>query len=144
APAPTVTTPAPTVTTPAPAPPPILTAPAPAPTVTTPTTTTTPASSAAPTTTTTTAAVIPGYTNSTSNYGVGKTVAYVIAPFAAVAAAYFFTHHHQVEIDPYAGFVWPPSVSFSDMATHLRDQPIYGVKASAYVTDNVQVEGNFG
>jgi hypothetical protein len=68
----------------------------------------------------------------------------VIAPFAVVAAAYFFTHHHQVEIDPYAGFVWPPSVSFSDMATHLRDQPIYGVKASAYVTDNLQVEGNFG
>jgi len=67
----------------------------------------------------------------------------VIAPFAAVAATYFLGHHHQIEIDPNAGFVWPGHVDFADSTTHLRDAGIFGVKAYAFLTDKFQVEGNF-
>jgi len=66
----------------------------------------------------------------------------VIAPFAAVAATYFLGHH-QVEINPNVGFVWPGNVDFADSTTHLRDEGIYGVKAAAFLTDKFQVEGNF-
>jgi len=50
---------------------------------------------------------------------------------------------HQVEIDPYLGFVWPGHVTFADTTAHLRDEGIYGVRASAFLTDYFQVEGNF-
>jgi hypothetical protein len=73
------------------------------------------------------------------NYSVGRTVAYIIAPFAIVAGSYFLGHH-QLEIHPNAGFFWPGA---TDNA-HLRDEGIYGLKASAGVTNNIQVEGNFG
>ena len=58
----------------------------------------------------------------------------MIAPFAAVAATYFLGHH-QIEIHPNAGFVWP--------GEDIRNAGIYGVKAAAFLTDNFQVEGNF-
>jgi len=81
---------------------------------------------------------IPGYP-STANYSVGKTVAYVIAPFAVVAGTYFLGHHHQLEINPYGGFFWPGHAD----NLHLRDEGMYGVKALASLTDNIQMEGNF-
>ncbi len=85
---------------------------------------------------------IPGYNASNNNYGPGRTIAYVIAPFAAVAATYFLGHH-QIEINPNAGFVWPRHVDFADSTTHIRDEGIYGLKAAAFLTDKFQVEGNF-
>jgi len=66
-------------------------------------------------------------------------VAYVIAPFAVVAGTYFLGHHHQIEINPNGGFFWP---RHSDNL-HLRDEGMYGLKALASLTDNIQVEGNF-
>jgi hypothetical protein len=66
----------------------------------------------------------------------------VVAPFAAVAATYFLGHH-QVEVDPYLGYVWPGKVDFADTTTQLRNEGIFGVKSSAFLTDNFQVEGNF-
>jgi hypothetical protein len=66
----------------------------------------------------------------------------VITPFDAVAATYFLGHH-QIEIHPNAGFVWPGHVDFADTTAHMRDEGIYGVKAAAFLTDNFQVEGNF-
>jgi hypothetical protein len=71
---------------------------------------------------------------------VGRTVAYIIAPFAVVAGTYFIGHHHQIEIHPNAGFFWPRQTD----STHMRDEGIYGLKASAALTNNIQVEGNFG
>src|SRR5438874_1253983 len=152
---------APTPSAPAPAPAPTVSTPTATPTATpaptstpasTPTTTSAPASTAAPAATTsgstTTAspavvsASLPGYTTSQSGYGPGRTVAYVIAPFAVVAATYFIGHH-QIEIDPNAGFVWPKHVNFADTTAHMRDEGIYGLKAAAYLTDYFQVEGNF-
>ena len=85
-----------------------------------------------------TASSIPGY-NANANYPVGKTVAYVIAPFAAVAGTYFLTHHHQIEVNPYGGFFWPGKGG----NLHLRDEGMYGLKTLASLTDNIQVEGNF-
>jgi hypothetical protein len=82
---------------------------------------------------------IPGYA-STGGYGPGRTIAYVIAPFAVVAGTYFVGHRHQLEIHPNAGFFWPRR---TDNA-HLRDEGMYGLKASASLTDNIEVEGNFG
>ncbi|PYS32283.1 MAG: hypothetical protein DMG14_34925 [Acidobacteria bacterium] len=133
--------------TPTPAPTPAPTAPASTPTAPTQT----PAPTSAPTAGTTAAPAaptgtpgtsvtnIPGYTPSGS-YSTGRTVAYIIAPFAIVAGTYFLGHHHQIEIHPNAGFFWPRQVD----STHLRDEGIYGLKASASVTDNVRVEGSFG
>jgi hypothetical protein len=74
-------------------------------------------------------------------YNAGKTVAYVIIPFAAVAGTYYAFHHHQLEINPYGGFFWP---GHGDDHLHLRDEGMYGLKALASVTDNIQLEGNFG
>lgn len=81
------------------------------------------------------------YTASASGYGPGRTIAYAIAPFAVVAAAYLLGHH-QVEIHPYAGFVWPRHVNFADTTAHLRDEGVYGVKADVSLNETVQVEGN--
>lgn len=63
-----------------------------------------------------------------------------MGPFAAVAGTYFLTHHHQIEVNPYGGFVWPGKGG--DL--HLRDEGVYGLRALASLTDNIQVEGNFG
>jgi hypothetical protein len=63
----------------------------------------------------------------------------VIIPFAIVAGTYL-VGHHQIEIHPNAGFFWPGHTD----TTHLRDEGIYGLKASTAVNDYVQVEGNFG
>src|SRR5262249_22068566 len=98
-----------------------------------------PTSPAIPTTSVTGA--IPGYT-SQGNYGPGRTIAYVIAPFAVVAATYLLGHH-QVEIHPNAGFVWPGAVDFSDTTAHLRDEGIYGLKTGVFLNDHVEVEGSF-
>jgi hypothetical protein len=73
-------------------------------------------------------------------YNAGKTVAYVIIPFAAVAGTYYVFHHHQLEINPYGGFFWP---GHGDNV-HFRDEGRYGLKALASVTDSIQLEGNFG
>ena len=115
----------------------------PAPTTTTPTTTTSPTATTTTITTpggtrvTTTTTSIPGYTN--KSYSAGKTVGYIIAPFAAVAATYFLSGHHQIEISPNAGFFWPKD----NDVTHMRDEGYYSFKALAKATDNIQVEGNF-
>jgi len=61
-----------------------------------------------------------------------------------VAATYFIAGHHQVEIHPYAGFVWPRAVDFGDTMAHLRDEGVYGVKVGAFLNDNVEIEGNLG
>jgi hypothetical protein len=74
------------------------------------------------------------------SYSTGKTVAYVIIPFAAVAGTYYVFHHHQLEINPYGGYFWPGAGG----NIHLRDEGMYGLKALASVTDNIQIEGNFG
>ena len=66
-------------------------------------------------------------------------MAYVIAPFAVVAGTYFLGHHHQIEINPNGGFFWPGHAG----NLHLRDEGMYGLKALASLTDNIQVEGNF-
>ena len=149
APAPTpVITPAPAptptpVTTPAPAPTPAVTpTPAPAPVVapvTTPAVTTTAVTvvTAAPTTTAA-VACIPGYAPS-KDYGIGRTVAYIIAPFAIVGASYLIGQR-EVEIHPYGGFFWPGSTD----KTNFRDEGIFGVKASTSLSDYFAVEGNFG
>jgi len=70
-----------------------------------------------------TVSTIPGYT--AKSYSAGKTVAYVIVPFAVVAGTYFVGHHHQIEINPNAGFIWPGHAD----GTHLRDEGIYSLKA---------------
>jgi len=115
----------------------------PAATATSATTSTSAATSVAATTPTATSRAtvsnIPGYP-STTNYSAGKTVAYIIAPFAVVAGTYFLGHHHQLEINPGAGFFWPRHND--DM--HLRDEGLYSLKALASLTDHVQIEGNFG
>src|SRR5438876_6139890 len=159
-------TPPPTTTAPPPttaAPPPATTAPSPTATTPTPTTTTTTPTAAAPPATTTSAGTttstpsttagstavassssgVPGYTSPSGGYGPGRTIAYVIAPFAVVAATYFIGHHHQIEIHPNAGFVWPRHVDFADTTAHLRDEGMYGLKAAVPLNDHVQVEGNF-
>jgi hypothetical protein len=82
---------------------------------------------------------IPGY-NAGKSYSSGRTVAYVIAPFAAVAGTYFLAGHHQIEVNPYGGFFWPGKGG----NLHLRDEGVYGLRTLASVTDNFQVEGNFG
>jgi hypothetical protein len=74
------------------------------------------------------------------SYDEWKTWAYVIAPFAVVAGTYALGPHHQLEINPYGGFFWPGHGG--DL--HLRDEGMYGLRALASVTDNLQVEGNFG
>ena len=145
APAPTpaaAPTPAPTTTSSAPTPTPTA-APAPTPTATTTNTATivTIPTSANVTTSSPSNNPIPGYVAS-GGYGPGRTIAYAIAPFAAVAATYFLTGHHQVEIHPNAGFFWPRAVGFGDTTAHLRDEGMYGVKVGAYVNDNFEVEGN--
>src|ERR1051325_2891391 len=61
-------------------------------------TTTSTSSSVAPGTSQVTLSSIPGY-NAGTSYSAGKTVAYVIAPFAVVAGTYFLGHHHQIEIN---------------------------------------------
>ena len=61
-------------------------------------------------------------------------------PFAVVAGTYALGPHHQLEINPYGGFFWPGKGG--DL--HLRDEGMYGLRALASVTDNLQVEGNFG
>ena len=122
--------------TPAPSPAPAPTAPPTAPPPPSPSPVPAPAPPSPPTTTS--VSNIPGYT-STGNYGVGRTVAYIIAPFAVVAGTYFIGHQHQIEIHPNAGFFWPRQTDI----THMRDEGIYGLKASAGLTHNIQVEGNF-
>jgi len=110
--------------------------------VVTPTTTTTTATTTTANVTaasTTSVSNVPGYTNS-GNYGPGKTAAYIIAPFAVVAGTYFLAGHHQIEIHPNAGFFWPPAVNNN---LHLRDEGMYGLKATAFINDNIGVEGNF-
>jgi hypothetical protein len=102
-------------------------------------TTTTTSSSATPGSSPVTIASIPGY-NAGKSYSTGKTVAYVIAPFAVVAGTYLIGHHHQIEINPDAGFFWPQHTH----VMRLRDEGMYSMKALASLTDNVQVEGNFG
>ena len=88
-----------TVTTPA-APPTTTTTTAPTTTVTTPVAvspTPAPLPTTSPTiTATSVTSPIPGYT-AQGNYGPGRTIAYVIAPFAVVGATYLLGHH-QVEI----------------------------------------------
>ena len=69
----------------------------------------------------------------------GRTVAYVIAPFAIVAGTYLLGHH-QLEIHPNAGFFWP---GHTDDA-HLRDEGVYGLKANTSLNDSVEVEAGFG
>jgi hypothetical protein len=81
---------------------------------------------------------IPGYSN--QSYPAWKTVVYIIAPFAAVGATYYLGHRHNLEIHPYAGYFWPGSTD----KTNLREEGMYGLKASAGVTDHIEVEGNFG
>ena len=164
APAPPAPTPAPTVTTPpapapapaptaAPAPgatpaptavippaPPPTPAPPPVPTPVVTTSTVTPTGVTVISTTPTTAAVagIPGYAPS-KDYGIGRTVAYIIAPFAIVGASYLIGQR-EVEIHPYGGFFWPGSTD----KTNFRDEGIFGVKASTSLSDYFAVEGNFG
>jgi len=94
------------------------------------------------TTATTSTAAIPGYTTASKSYSSGKTAAYLIAPFAIVAGTYFIGGHHQVEIHPNAGFVWPGKVDYADTTAHLRDEGIYGLKVGSFVGDNFEVEGN--
>lgn len=135
-------TPTPTAT---PAPMPTPTASFPSPTASPTVQTTLPLAPSVTTTSTgTTANAIPGYFATSSNYGPARTVAYAIAPFAAVAAAYFLTGRHQIEIHPYAGFYWPGTADFSDTSVHLRDEGVYGAKVTAYVTDKIGLEGNLG
>ncbi|MBI4474249.1 MAG: hypothetical protein HY646_16375 [Acidobacteria bacterium] len=67
-------------------------------------------------------------------------MAYIIAPFAIVAGTYFIGGRDQIEIHPYSGFFWPRHTD----KTHIRDEGIYGVKASASLNDSIQVEGGFG
>src|ERR1051326_5533777 len=117
-------------------------APAPATTATVPTT----AASAIPITPTASAVTltantggIPGYTSS-GNFGPGRTAAYIVAPFAIVAGTYFLSGRHQLEIHPNAGFFWAGTAGFA----RLRDEGIYGLKASAAINDNFSIEGNFG
>jgi hypothetical protein len=57
-----------------------------------------------------------------------------------VAGTYLLGGRHQIEIHPNAGFFWPGSTDNSD----LRNEGMYGVKASSSVNDYVRVEGNFG
>ena len=57
-----------------------------------------------------------------------------------MAGTYYLSHHHQLEINPYGGFFWP---GHGDNV-HLRDEGMYGLKALASVTENIQLEGNFG
>jgi hypothetical protein len=102
---------------------------------TTTTTSTTPTTTGA---TATSTSGLPGYTPS-GNYSTGRTVAYIIVPFAAVAGTYLIKHR-QIEIHPNAGFFWPRHVD----KAHLRDEGMYGVKASTAFNDYVHVEGNFG
>src|SRR5437867_10205720 len=134
APAPTTTAPAPTATTPAPT----ATTSAPTPTTVTPAPGTTTTTSAASSPTTATVSNVPGY-SSNSNYSTAKTVGYIIAPFAIVAGTYLIGHRHQVEIHPNAGFFWPRHTDNGN----LRDEGMYGLKASAALTDNFDIEGNF-
>jgi hypothetical protein len=47
---------------------------------------------------------------------------------------------HEIEIHPYGGFFWPGDTDKSD----LRNEGVYGVKASAAINDYFRVEGNFG
>jgi hypothetical protein len=123
----TVTTPPPPATTTT------ITTSTPNPTVTAPVATSiTPAPSAS---------TIPGYTPQ-SGYGPGRTIAYVIAPFAVVGATYLLGHH-KVEIHPNAAFVWPGAVDFSDTTARLRDEGIYGLKTGVFLNDNLEVEGSF-
>jgi hypothetical protein len=93
--------------------------------------------------TTNNAVTIPGYTSAAKSYSAGKTAAYIIAPFAIVAGTYLLGGHHQVEISPNAGFVWPGDVEYADTTGHLRDEGIYGVKVGTFVNENFEVEGNF-
>ena len=92
---------------------------------------------------TTSNTAIPGYTTAGKSYPAWKTAAYIIAPFAVVAGTYLLGGHHQVEISPNAGFVWPGDVEYSDTTGHLRDEGIYGVKVGTFVNENFEVEGNF-
>jgi hypothetical protein len=89
------------------------------------------------------ASTMPGYATPANGYGSGKTIAYAIAPFGVLAATYFIGDHHQVEIHPNLGFVWPGQVNFADTVAHLRDEGVYGVKTDVSLNDRVQVEGNF-
>jgi hypothetical protein len=90
---------------------------------------------------TTSTNTIPGYLAS-GGYGPARTILYGIAPFAAVAATYFLTGRHQIEIHPNAGFYWPRAVGFGDTSVRLRDESMYGMKVGAFVNDNFEVEGN--
>jgi hypothetical protein len=115
--------------------------------ITTPTPTTTPTTTVSapvltPAITTPSTSSIPGLVSS-GGPGDGRTVAFAIIPFAAVAATYFLAGHHQIEIDPYSGFYWPRGVGFGGNASvHLRDEGIYGVRVGAFINDKVEIEGN--
>jgi hypothetical protein len=101
------------------------------------------ASTTAPTTTAIpVTAGIPGYAPN-KTYSNGKTAAYIIAPFAIVAGTYFLAGHHQIEIHPNAGFVWPGKVDYTDTTAQLRDSGIYGLKVGSFVNENFEVEANF-
>lgn len=102
------------------------------------TTATTPATVNVVTTPSTAIAGIPGYAP-TKDYDMGRTVAYIIAPFAIVGGSYLFGQR-QVEIDPYLGFFWPGHTD----STNMRDSGIAGIRASTGLSDYFEVEGNFG
>jgi len=111
--------------------------------VTTPVTTVTPVTIVTPTTTvvTSTNTGIPGYTS--KSYGVGRTIAYIAIPFAAVAATYYFGDQ-QIVITPYAGFEWMRRLNSHGTTNHMRDAGLYGVRAAAWWSDQFQLEGSFG
>jgi hypothetical protein len=55
-------------------------------------------------------------------------------------AGTYLIGRHQIEIHPNAGFFWPGHTD----SMHLRDEGMFGIKASAPFNDTIQVEGNFG
>ena len=58
-----------------------------------------------------------------------------------MGAAYFLGHRHQLELHPYGGYFWG---SATNNTSNLRDDGLYGLKANAGLTDNIEIEGNFG
>ncbi len=50
-----------------------------------------------------------------------------------------------VEVNPYAGgLLAPSSVDIGTSSFELKEQGIYGVRAGIFLTEHIEVEGNFG
>ena len=50
-----------------------------------------------------------------------------------------------VEVNPYAGgLLAPSSVDIGTSSFELKEQGIYGIRAGIFLTEHIEVEGNFG